>query len=406
MRVALFHNLPSGGGKRAVQEWTRRLAPMHEIDVYTLSTADHAFCDIRPFVTAHREYPFSPARLFRSPFGRLNQLQRWRDLGRLARTGQHVARDIDTQKYDVVLAHSCQFTSTPLLLGFTGCPTVFYLHEPLVRSDDNAAGLAHRPSHSLRDEVDRIDPLMRLYRCRLEGLQARCAKATTRLLANSAFTGALTLGAYGVPSLVCPCGVDTERFRVLPDAVKGGHVLSVGELSARKGFAFLVEALGAIPAAQRPALRLACNVVLDAERRRVEALAAALGVELAILQGLGTADLVREYNAAALCVYAPIREPFGLVALESMACGTPLVAVAEGGFQECMLHQQHGLLVSRDAAEFAGAVASLLSTPALAREYGANARAHVERHWTWQRSSDALNRHLEEVAGGRASTGP
>lgn len=389
-----------------MQEWTRRLAPMHEIDVYTLSTADQAFCDIRPFVTAHREYPFSPSRLFRSPLGRLNQLQRWRDLGRLSRIGRRVARDIGMQKYDVVLAHSCQFTSIPLLLRFTGCPTAFYLHEPLVRNDGNAAGLARRPSQPLRDDLDRIDPLVRLYRRRLERLQATSARATTRLLANSAFTAARTLEAYGVPSRVCPCGVDTTSFCVRPGAVKGRHVLSVGELSARKGFAFLVEALGAIPAAQRPALRLACNVVVEPERRRVEALAAASGVELTILQGLGTADLAREYNAAALCVYAPIREPFGLVALESMACGTPLVAVAEGGFQECMRHQQHGLLVSRDPAEFAEAVASLLSNPALAREYGANARTHVERHWTWEQSSDALNRHLEEVAGGRASMRP
>jgi len=110
VRVALFHNLPSGGGKRAVQEWTRRLAPMHEIDVYTLSTADHAFCDIRPFVTAHREYPFSPSRLFRSPFGRLNQLQRWRDLGRLARTGQSAEVHELAERLDAWLSGPRDFT--------------------------------------------------------------------------------------------------------------------------------------------------------------------------------------------------------------------------------------------------------------------------------------------------------
>ena len=69
MRIALFHNTPSGGAKRAIYEWTRRLATNHEIDVYTLSSADHAFCDIRPFVQRHHIFDFTPRRLFNSPWG-------------------------------------------------------------------------------------------------------------------------------------------------------------------------------------------------------------------------------------------------------------------------------------------------------------------------------------------------
>ena len=110
MRIALFHNLPSGGAKRAVYEWTRRLAASHEVDVYTLSGADHAFCDIRPLVQEHHVLDFTPHRLFESPWGRLNQLQRWRDLGKLTRLGRCIAREIDAGDYDVVFAHPCHYT--------------------------------------------------------------------------------------------------------------------------------------------------------------------------------------------------------------------------------------------------------------------------------------------------------
>jgi len=97
MRIALFHNLPSGGAKRAVYEWTRRLASDHFIDVYSLSTADHSFCDIRPLVNNNYIFGFEPNKLLKSPFGRLNQFQRWRDLGELTRIGKNIAQAINSK---------------------------------------------------------------------------------------------------------------------------------------------------------------------------------------------------------------------------------------------------------------------------------------------------------------------
>ena len=106
MKIAIFHNLPSGGAKRAVYEWVQRLAQEHTIDVYSLSTADHSFCDIRPFVSRHESYEFSPHEMFQPPFGRLNQLQRWRDLGELERVNRKIAARINLGGYDVLFANT------------------------------------------------------------------------------------------------------------------------------------------------------------------------------------------------------------------------------------------------------------------------------------------------------------
>ncbi len=53
MKLAIYHNLPSGGGKRALYEMTKRLAVRHTVDVYAPSTAEHSFCDVRPLVRKH-----------------------------------------------------------------------------------------------------------------------------------------------------------------------------------------------------------------------------------------------------------------------------------------------------------------------------------------------------------------
>jgi len=125
MRIALFHNLPSGGAKRTTYEQTRRLAQRHEVDLFSLSTANQEFADIRGF--AHRTVilPFKPGRLFRSPFGRLNQAVRILDLLRLRRVMRALADEIDRHGYDVALVHPCMFTFTPTVLRYLRTPSLY-----------------------------------------------------------------------------------------------------------------------------------------------------------------------------------------------------------------------------------------------------------------------------------------
>src|SRR5205814_5766541 len=113
VRIAVYHDLPSGGAKRTLYETMRRLSRQHHVDVYSLTTADHAFCDVRPFAYSTRTYTYRPSLLFRSPFGRLNQLQRWRDLERLAGLQSQIAGEIDRHGYDVVFAEPCRWTQAP-----------------------------------------------------------------------------------------------------------------------------------------------------------------------------------------------------------------------------------------------------------------------------------------------------
>src|SRR3990172_1945726 len=134
MRIALYHNLPSGGAKRAVFEWVSRLTNGHSFDVYSLSSANHDFSDIRPFARSHKVYPFSPRRLFKSPYGRLNQLQRWLDLGVLEQINRRIAAEINQGGYDVIFANPCMFTFIPNFMPYLKIPSVYYLHEPFGRA--------------------------------------------------------------------------------------------------------------------------------------------------------------------------------------------------------------------------------------------------------------------------------
>lgn len=400
MRIALFHNVPSGGAKRAIYEWVRRLTPDHGVDVYSLTSADHEFCDIRPFVREHHISEYLPRPVFRSPLGRLNQWQRWRDLRDLTQLARNTARCIDRSEYDVVFAHTCQYTHAPLLLQFLQTPTVYYLHEPVGRRVVRSIRRPYLRTNRVRSLLDRFDPLNTLYQSALANAQAKSIARTTRLLANSRYTQEQMERAFAVETLVSYYGVDWETFRPRQDTEKEYSVISVGELTARKGFDFIVEAVGHIPPPKRPKVKIVSNVINEEERAYVQDLARRLDVKLELFINLDSERLAVEYNRALLCVYTPVLEPLGLVPLEAMACELPVVAVVEGGVIDTVIDGFNGRLVPRDPVAFAAAVQELIDDPVQRSHLGRQARERVQSHWSWEKSTTEIEEHLSKTAGG------
>lgn len=395
MRIALYHNLPSGGAKRAVYEWIQRMAGRHSIDVFSLSTADHGFCDIRPFVSQYKIYEFFPRDLFKSPFGRLNQFRRWQDLGDLDKLNRRIAMHINAGRYDVLFAHTCMFSFIPAVLAHTEIPSVYYLHEPFGRGFVRDFDRPYLSKTKWRESVNRFDPFIWLYKYRLGLLQAGSVTKTGLFLSNSQFTRKHIRAEYRVDAPNSPYGVSVNGFQPVEGLSRGDYVVSVGEMSPRKGFDFVVESLAEIPMHQRPALKLACNTINSDELNYIKSIAERSDVDLEVLSHLGVKELRHLYSKARLCVYAPVMEPFGLVPLEAMACGTPVVGVREGGVPESIIHEHTGLLVERDAKNFGAAIKFMLENPSLAETYGRNGRDHVRQHWTWERSVSVLESHLE-----------
>ncbi|MCL4262312.1 MAG: glycosyltransferase family 4 protein [Anaerolineae bacterium] len=394
MRIALYHNLPSGGAKRTLYEMVRQLTNEHQIDVFTLSCANHTFADLRPYADNHYVYHFESWPSFNSPFGRLNQATRLADLSRLRRLSQTIAQDINRAGYDVLFLHPCQFEKCPSVGRFTHLPVVYYCQEPLRKLYEEAP---YRPydggESSHRQALDKIDPLPKLYYSRLKQVDQENTQAATRVLVNSQFMQQAVEEIYQVEAQVSYHGVDVIAFHPL-HLERQRFVLSVGSLTPMKGFDFLIKAIGEIPADSRPPLVIVSNFQNSDEQIYLEQLALDLAVELQLEGNVGDKRLVELYNQAAVVAYSPHREPFGLVPLEAMACATPVVAVSEGGVLETVVHEKSGLLVERVPALFAEAIGRLLDDPELAQAYGRYGRTLVEQKWTWDTAIAHIEGHL------------
>ena len=224
----------------------------------------------------------------------------------------------------------------------------------------------------------------------------------------------LTALGGGAPIDVVPCGVDTVEFAPRRTHRHGRpRLLALGRLVPRKGVADVIRAMPDIPGAELVVVGGpgAAGLSLDPEACRLSALAADLGVaDRVMLAGQAAhGDLPALINACDVVIAAPWYEPFGIVPLEAMACGVPVVGTAVGGLTDTVQDGVTGLLVPPGRpAEIAAAVNALLADPERRTSMGRAGRARAERYYSWQsvalRTEQSYHRALR--TGRRAPAGP
>jgi glycosyltransferase involved in cell wall biosynthesis len=204
------------------------------------------------------------------------------------------------------------------------------------------------------------------------------------------------MGARRSNVAIVPCGVDVEHFTPhgpqmeLPPTGRAYRLLVVGRLVARKGVDDVIRALARlrdtelIIAGGPPAAELD----IDPEAVRLREVAASHGVlDRVVFLGQVTRDrmpaLMRSVDAL---VTVPWYEPFGIVPLEAMACGLPVVASAVGGLQDSVVDGTTGLLVQpRHPEALAETLRRLLADGVRREAYGLAGIDRARARYAWDR---------------------
>jgi starch synthase len=232
---------------------------------------------------------------------------------------------------------------------------------------------------------------------------------------------------YGVPLdkvRVIHNGIDVDAYRCICDPAVPAYykidperpfLLFVGRITQQKGIFHLLEAI--------PHMDPDLQVVLcasDADTPQIHKEMAARVEEQCrcgrnivwVKNFVPREDVIRLYSHAALFACPSIYEPFGIINLEAMACGTPVVAAAVGGIREVVDHDETGLLVPfepvsadnpkpRDpegyAKDLANAVNRLMRAPELREQMGRRARQVVEDKFSWTSIARQTLDFYEEV---------
>ncbi|WP_214414376.1 glycosyltransferase [Sphaerisporangium fuscum] len=213
------------------------------------------------------------------------------------------------------------------------------------------------------------------------------------------------LRAMGVPGdhiFVVPCGVDLDLFRPDgPSAPRGprARVLAIGRMVARKGLDTVVQAIRHVPEAE---LVIAGGGPDDAEVLRLCELVSVYGLtgRVTFTGSVGRTEVPQLMRSADVLVTVPWYEPFGIVPLEAMACGVPVVASAVGGHLDTVAGC--GLLVPpRRPRALARALKDLLARPGLRESLrGAGAR-RARTRYSWPRVAARTESVYESLVCGR-----
>lgn len=211
---------------------------------------------------------------------------------------------------------------------------------------------------------------------------------------------------------IAPCGVDLDLFTSEgpADARSGPHrILSVGRLVPRKGVDLVIRSLPYLKAAGFADVEL---LIVGGGARGQDPEAQRL---LGLAQDLGVADQVelrgqvpREampaiFRSADAVACTPWYEPFGIVPLEAMACGVPVVAAAVGGLTDSVVDHGTGLHVPpKDPAAIAEAVAMLLASPALRAKLGRAGERRAKARFSWNRVAAETEKAYQLAVAGTA----
>jgi glycosyltransferase involved in cell wall biosynthesis len=398
MKIAIWHNMKSGGGNRALQQqMAGLLARGHSVAVWSTPEADNSFPDITQkipvnivpwpiYIRFREKYLDNIKTLF---FGKDQEIRN------IETHSEICAQQIDSQDFDVVLVHSCNLFLMPYIGKFLKkTKSVLYLHEPnrllLEAWPDKLFWEA--PAETKNWTILKNDFLAE----RRKRVWLREERANyfgyDRVLVNSYFSNESLMRAYGQRGQLCYLGINESDFPFL-NLERQPFVMGLGTFYPHKGIETAIEAVAKIPE-PRPKLVWVGNDGGGGYYERMCALAKRLNVDFEPLKGVSQHDLVQLLNRATCLVYTSRLEPFGYAPLEANACGLPVVAVAEGGIRETVIDGHNGLLCERDPAALAAAMSQILNDKELFQKLSSQAQAWVKKHWNFDASIDRIEAFL------------
>jgi glycosyltransferase involved in cell wall biosynthesis len=278
-------------------------------------------------------------------------------------------------------------------------PMVWFPHEPLrllhdlkfeQQSNDSGVEGLHQLHVYPKYSYDHVSyDLYDAYRATIDTMDR--AARPEYVVANSQYTADYLAQIYGhdIPHVVYP-GADADSFIDL--RIDRKLFVTISQLWPHKRVNLLIEAIALTDETQL--IVIGSGPELD----RLQSLCVKLGVEDRVFfqSGLSNFEVRLVLARACALLFCPIREPFGIVVLEAMAAGKPIIATNEGGYVE-VCDPEFALLIPPSPLIFAEKIEFLRDNPQHARIMGEAARKAAAQY-SWRRTADELENLLVKAS--------
>ncbi len=394
LKIAVWHNLPSGGGKRQLYTHVKVLLERgHYIESWCPDTADQSFLPLKDLVPEHIIPLKFPKKI--NGLSIYNTIKNYNTIKVLTEAldahNTECAWQIHKGDFDVLFANACRFFRTTSIGKYVQIPSALYFGEPY-REFYEAIPELPWLSQS-KNDFQNSD--VRIRGVRLQAYNEReYAKAFNILLSNSFYSRETIMRVYSLESEVCYLGIDTDFFKPT-EQQKEDFVVGLGSISHAKGIDRAIRALGTIPQNIRPNFIWIGNVVCKNTLNTYLSLAQKLDVNFSTRVNISDDEVKSLLSRASLMLYTSRLEPFGLAPLEANACGTPVVGIAEAGPRETIVDGVNGYLVNDYNPKSIGEkIIEILTDKAKLKELSEKSREHILSRWNLELCASNIERFL------------
>lgn len=360
MKIAVYHNLPPGGAKRVLFEQIKYLSSHHQVFLFELESTDEEYLDVRGFCKEVRRYNIK-----KRGYKKFKKIyQDFWIITELRVVHKQIAKDIDCSSFDVVLVHPDMYTQAPFILRYLKTPSVYYCHEWL--------RIAYEKEFRI---TETLSPIKMLYESFSRFIKKQIDIKNTRrsraIVVNSEFTKKNVRKAYALNADVVYPGVNIETFNK-GTGKKKKQILFIGAKKDINGYLVVKKTMQYLP-------KYYSLKVLDISK----------------IKSVDDIRLSSFYSESFVFISMSVHEPFGLASLESMACGTPVIAANEGGYKETIEDGITGYLVGKNPIEIAEKI-MILEKEDIYKKLSENGVLQMQKKWGWKNHARTLEKILSE----------
>ncbi len=363
MKIAIFHELPKGGARQSVNEISKRLKKNNTVDLYTIGSSYKKEEEI--FFSNYFSFPFK-SRKWKGNDWKTRLYKDTIEFYNLYKLNKKIFLKIKEKGYDVLFVHASSRIESPFILRFKNKNTVFFLHDPYFR-----LVYENESNPMVGNFVKKVYEYV--FRRTLKLIDKSNVKKVNYVIANSFFTKKEFGKKYRRKAKVIYLGVDTKFFNPKLKIKKEFDVLFVGSLHYIDGYDTFQLIKNNLPKSVKIRELLYEKEWLDRKNMR------------------------SIYRSTRLVVCLARKEPLGLVALEAMACGVPVIAVNEGGYKETVINNKTGYLLRRTPKDFVTKINYLLKNKKKYEEFSGNSFNLVKSNWSWERSAEDIENYFRKI---------
>lgn len=263
----------------------------------------------------------------------------------------------------ILIAYHTWITRSPMILRQNLIPAIYVCQEaPREFYDEKYI--------SMFTLKEKIINMLRIKIKNIDKLNVSSNKNLT-IIANSNFSSKNINKVYGNKAKVVYPGIKLSKFGKycsIENRLK--QILCVGAINKLKNQKFILELISTIREKERPKVLFVGN---GGNRRYVKEMyqyAKRFNIDLIIKQNINNKELIQEYKKSRIFCYAPTNEPFGIVILEAMRSGLPIVASSIGGGYNEIVSSSNGFIISpKNKLQWLRAIKKLLNDDTLWKKY-------------------------------------